>query len=369
MGTPALVVNRYLIGEISWPLAAILGILVALFASFSAANILSDAVNGLLPTDVIAELIGLKVLISLEVLIPISLFLSVVLSFGKLYGGSEIPAMFALGVTPARVMGAVLSVSGTLAVGVAILSLFVRPWAYQTMHGIAGRAAATLNTHAMEAGVFYVAGHGDRVIFIARRAGPDAPAHQVFALVRHRDRMMVVSARSVTPPAHSGAADDPDVALKNAHVYEIGRNGKARDQILSASRILMNPNSATGETAAYSAVAIPTVRLATSRKPADVAELEWRLSTALSTLLLGMLGVPLSRSGPRQSRYARFGTAILIYSAYYLLCTTARTLVQHGTVPGIPGLWWAPGMLALVLVAALIGRRPRLIAGLRRARA
>jgi lipopolysaccharide export system permease protein len=106
-----LIINWYLIREISKPLAAILGIFVTLFASYSADGFLSDAVNGLLPTDTIAELIGLKVLISLEVLIPISLYISVVLSFGKLYRDSEFTAMFALRVTPARVMGAVLALS------------------------------------------------------------------------------------------------------------------------------------------------------------------------------------------------------------------------------------------------------------------
>ena len=68
-----LIINRYLIREISKPLATILAVLVTLFASYSAAEFLSDAVNGLLPTNTIGEMIGLKALISLEVLIPVSL--------------------------------------------------------------------------------------------------------------------------------------------------------------------------------------------------------------------------------------------------------------------------------------------------------
>ena len=122
----SLIIYRYLIREISKPLTIILGILMALFAGHSAAGFLSDAVNGLLPIDTVAEMIGLKVLISLEVLIPVSLYISVLLSFGKLYGDSEFTAMFALRVTPARVMGAVLTLSGCLALFVAGLSLVTR---------------------------------------------------------------------------------------------------------------------------------------------------------------------------------------------------------------------------------------------------
>ena len=63
--------------------------------------------------------------------------------------------------------------------------------------------------------------------------------------------------------------------------------------------------------------------------------------------------MPLSRGRPRQNKYAKFGPAILIYSGYYLLCTSARTWVEHGEVGRIPGLWWAPCLLALFLLAAI----------------
>ena len=39
-----------------------------------------------------------------------------------------------------------------------------------------------------------------------------------------------------------------------------------------------------------------------SDNPEDIAELQWRLSTPLSTLLLALLGVLLSRTTPRQGK-------------------------------------------------------------------
>ena len=96
---PALTFAVYLIREIGKTMAVVLGVLVILFASYSASGFLADAVNGLMPADAIAELITLKVIISLEVLIPVSLYIAVVLAFGKLYSDSEFTAMFALGVT------------------------------------------------------------------------------------------------------------------------------------------------------------------------------------------------------------------------------------------------------------------------------
>src|SRR5260370_11532566 len=88
-------------------------------------------------------------------LIPISLYLSVVMALGRLYVDSEITALFALGLTPARVMGIVLGLSLCTALVVAELSLVARPWAYTRAHELASLAAASLNTNSMEAGTLY----------------------------------------------------------------------------------------------------------------------------------------------------------------------------------------------------------------------
>ena len=100
-----MIITRYLLREIVGPLAIVLSVLAVLFTSYGAAAFLSDAVNGLLPTDMIVQVIGLRTLIALEVLIPISLYLAVVLALGRMYFDSEITALFALGVRPGRVMG------------------------------------------------------------------------------------------------------------------------------------------------------------------------------------------------------------------------------------------------------------------------
>src|ERR1700722_9217363 len=175
-----MILRCYLLREILGPFAAVLAVLCVLFMSFGAAGFLSDAVNGLLPTSMIAQVIGLQTLIALEMLIPISLYLSVVMALGRLYVDSEMTALFSLGLTPVRLMGIVLGLSLFMAVIVAGLSVFVRPWAYARAHQLASLAAASLNTQNMQAGTFYGGKNGGRTIFIEKRAGPAAPARGVF---------------------------------------------------------------------------------------------------------------------------------------------------------------------------------------------
>ena len=329
-----------------------LSVLVALFASYSASGFLADAVNGLMPADIIAELIALKVIISLEVLIPVSLYISVVLAFGRLYSDSEFTAMFALGVTPRRVMGIVLMLAGSLSLLVAVLSLTVRPWAYQSSHELTKRAATLLDVDYMEAGTFYVGNNGNRVIFVEHRDGPKSPAENIFVRTMHEDHPRIIYAQRARQASKATDDDAPDVYLNDAHVYDFLAEGHPDDTAMTVEQIAVPTGNRSVKPPEYSSTAAGTLALAASRAPEDIAELQWRLSTPISTLLLGLLGVPLSRAKPRQSKYAKIGTAILLYSAYYLLCTSARTWVQHGAIRSFPGIWWVPALLFVALLAA-----------------
>jgi lipopolysaccharide export system permease protein len=342
----------YLIRQIGRTMAVMLGVLVVLFASYSARGFLADAVNGLMPADIIAELIALKVIISLEVLIPVSLYISVVLAFGRLYSDSEFTAMFALGVTPRRVTGIVLTLAVSLSVLVAVLSLTVRPWAYQHSHELTKRAETLLDVDFMEAGTFYVGNRGNRVTFVEHRDGPKTPAENIFVRTTHEDHPRIIYAQRAHQAPKTTVDDAPDVYLNDAHVYDFLPEGRPDGAAVTVQEIAVPTGNRSVQPPEYSSTAAGTATLAASRAPEDLAELQWRLSTPISTLLLGLLGVPLSRAKPRQSRYAKIGTAILVYSAYYLLCTSARTWVQHDAIPSFPGIWWVPALLFVVLVAA-----------------
>jgi lipopolysaccharide export system permease protein len=353
-----MIIQRYLLREIIQPLAVVLIVLAALFTSFGAADFLSNAVNALLPARMVGQLVGLRTVIALEVLIPISLYLSVVMAFGRLYSDSEVAAMFAMGFSPSRVMGAVFALSLTAAIVVAALSFIVRPWAYQRSHELSNLAAASLDTRSMQAGTFYVGSRGDRTIFIGRRPAPNSPGHDVFVQLRLRGIVRIIHAASVEQVLLGDAHSGTTIHLTDAHVYDVSRE-RGTELVMNVKDLEVDLASPEVEAPEYSSLAASTRYLASSRVPADVAEFQWRLSTSWSTLLLGLLGVPLSRTGPRPHRFAKIGLAILIYGGYYLLYESARTWVQNGVIPAFPGLWWVPALLAVLLITATLGPSAR----------
>jgi lipopolysaccharide export system permease protein len=96
------------------------------------------------------------------------------------------------------------------------------------------------------------------------------------------------------------------------------------------------------------AAAKPTFDLLRSTALADRAELHWRLSFPLSLFVLGLLAVPLSRTSPREGRYARLGMALFIYLIYNSMISLARGWMERGIVGDGVGMWWVHAIVGLV---------------------
>jgi lipopolysaccharide export system permease protein len=102
--------------------------------------------------------------------------------------------------------------------------------------------------------------------------------------------------------------------------------------------------------------AFSTFRLANSKCREETAELQWRLSTGITTLLLALLGIPLSKTVPRRGKHARVTTAGVIFFIYYNLLLVARSWVEQGVIPVVPGIWWVPFLLACLTGGWLMPR-------------
>ena len=86
----------------------IVGFLIFIFASYSAQRYLTEAANGTLALDVVLDIVFYKVLIALEMLLPVGLYASVGVTLGQMYTDSEITAISAAGGSPGRLYKAVL---------------------------------------------------------------------------------------------------------------------------------------------------------------------------------------------------------------------------------------------------------------------
>lgn len=347
-----MIIDRYLIREIIKPLVVICTVLVIIFASYSAARYLADAVSGLLSGTTVISLVLLKVVIALEVLLPTTLYLSVVIALGRLYTDSEMTALQASGVSVTRVLKAVFRLSLLVAAIVASLSLYARPWAYQASYRLKAQARAELDISRWEADKFYEIARGDRIIYADEIDHQRNRADGVFIQRERGDRVQVIYAKEAYQAVDEKSGKDIMVIL-DGYLYEFPRHGD-RGYIMKFEQSALPLRPEEIEPIGYKRKAAATMDLARSDKPKDIAELQWRLSTPLSTMLLALLGVPLSRASPRQGKYAKVVAAVLVYAIYYNIGAMAKTWVEQEVVGSIPGIWWVQALLAGLLLALLL---------------
>jgi lipopolysaccharide export system permease protein len=349
-------IDRYVAGDITKPLLIFCPALLFLYVNFSVIRYLDRVAIGLLPTEAVIPLLLIGLAMALEILLPIGFHISVVVGLSRLYTDSEMTALFACGITPMRVFRVVAVVSLLVALVVACLTVYVRPWANDLRYLLEHQAVADFNFADLKPGHFYENPTGNRVLFFQAVDPNSGRMQRVFIQTTSADTVTVVSAEEAFhQPAEDGSGAGYLVCLR-ARTYDFSPNKDAVSQTVSVElRVkLDNPDDAP---IGYKSKAAPTWQLVGSRSWWDIAELQWRLSMPVFTFLMGLLGVPLSRASPREGKYAKLFMSAVIYAAFYNLQLIARTWLEKGVVNSIPGLWW-PDLLLAILIAGLIWKSP-----------
>ena len=346
-----MIIDRYIMREIIKPTVAVCTALVFIYGCYMATRYLADAVSGQLPGVTVIILILLRIAISLEVLLPTTLYLSVVIALGRLYKDSEMTALFACGVSTSRVLRPVFLISVVIAVVVASLSLYIRPWAYNTFFRVKAQAKAYFDLTRMKGGTFYEIERGQRVIFAEAVDHQQVEAGRVFIRTERDDKLQVIYAKQANQSVDQ-ASGKQILIFSDGHLYEFSRGGE-NGRVIHFAQSAMPIEPKDNLNLKYRVKAASTESLARSDDFEEIAEFQWRLSTPLATMLLALLGVPLSRSSPRQGKYAKVTSAVLVFAVYYNLNAMAKKWVAQGVLDTIPGIWWVQFLLAGLLLLLL----------------
>lgn len=344
-----MILHRYLFREVTQTFIGVLSVLLLIFVSHRFVRYLADAAAGDLPSDVIVQLLALKMIATLVIILPLAFFIAVLLGLSRLHQDSEVTAMTAGGLGLGQFMQAIFWFSlGFALIGLG-LSLYASPKAAELAGEIKGRAEASADITGMIAGRFNRVSGGDRV-FYAETISPDrARMENVFVQLRDRQPPFLLSAASGYQRVDEETGDR-FLVLVDGRRYE-GEPGQYKYTVtrFREHAVRIKENLIAGETRKNDT--IPTLELLASDNREWAAEFQWRLSMPLSLVLLGLLAVLLARTSPRQGRYARLFNAILLYFVYNNLLGITRELTEQGEIPTAIGVWPVHLGMALFIAA------------------
>ncbi len=336
------ILDRYIFREVAQTWAAVTVVLLFILLTNQFAQVLGDVAKDRLPKDAVFQVIGLTGLQYLTIVIPISLFLAIMIALGRLYRDSEMPAMMACRVGPARLYWPLLWLIVPLALGVGWLAMDIGPKALTAVDRIGVAAKREADLASIEPGRF-TAGAEGTVVYAERVIGPGS-VENVF-LQRRTDVggvEVVIAERG--EQVESEDSETRFFVLRNGTRYE-GLPGTTDFRVMEFVEHGIPyrlPNMSEPDERPR---AMSTTALMKSSDSDKIAELQWRIGVPLSTLILGILAVPLSRSQPRQGRYGRLAVGLLVFMIYFNLLSAGKAWVEQDALPAGVGMWWVHAIM------------------------
>ena len=345
------ILDRYIFREITITWLGVPAVLLLILLTNQFARVLGDVAKGKLPKDAAFEVIGLSAAQYLTVLVPIGLFLSIMLALGRLYRDSEMPAMMACRVGPSGIYRPLAWLLLPLVIGVAWLSIEGGPRALTAIDRISAEARREADLASIEPGHFAVFGP-DQAVLYGERVTADGEMEKVFMQRRVADGLVEVVIAERGEQIDSDDQDTRLLVLHHGRRYE-GIPGTTEFRVVEFAEHGIPYRLPSLNQPEARPRAMSFTQLMDSDELEHVAEMQWRIGIPLSTLLLGVLAVPLSKSNPRAGRYGRIGVGLLVFIIYLNMLSAAKAWVEQASVAPVLGLWWVHGCVLLLTLTLL----------------
>ncbi|HLT91689.1 MAG TPA: LPS export ABC transporter permease LptF [Woeseiaceae bacterium] len=345
------ILDRYIFRETAQTWLAVTAVLLFILLTNQFARVLGDVAAGALPRDSVFQVIGLTALQYLTILVPIGVFLSIMLAMGRFYRDSEMPAMMACRVGPASVYRPLVWLVVPLAALVAWIAMDVGPRALVAVERIGLEARRQADLTSLEPGEFTTAGENAAVVY-AEAVREGGTVENVFMQRRFETgRVEVV----VAERGEQRETDDPNMrflVLYDGRRYE-GTPGTTDFRMMEFGEHGIPYRLPSMQEPTLDPDEMPFADLLTPRSSYEVAELHWRIGIPLSTVVLAVLAVPLSRTQPRQGRYGKIAVGLLVFIVYFNMLSAGKAWLEQGRLPAEAGLWWVHGTMLLVALGLL----------------
>ena len=340
------IIDRLLLREILKTLVVVLLVIMLVFVSNILVRYLGKAASGLLSTNILLLVVGLELVKTLGLIVPPAFFFAVLWVLGRMHRDSEMVALAASGVGPARIFRSVLLAALPLAIVVTVLVMELLPWAKSQVTRLQAEESSTADLSGVRPGRFNEFSQGGLVVYTERLSADGVKLEGVFVQDRQQGKLGLVTAEEAyqTTDPKTG---ERFVILTDGHRYE-GVPGRLDYTVGRFDEYAVRiPTLESGGLRVPQSAKSWQVLLA-SGEPSYRAELQYRISVPLALIAFGVLAVPLARSPPRSGVYGRLLFAVVLYFIFMNLQRVAERWLATGAVPEWIGMWWLPLLMLFV---------------------
>jgi lipopolysaccharide export system permease protein len=350
-----MIIARYLNRQILLTTLAITLVLLLVVVSGRLANYIAQAAEGRLAATLLFPVVVFRMPQFLELILPASLLLGIIVSLGHLYETNEMTVMSATGVSQWRVLRITLIAASLLTVIVAMFSFYLSPKGYAYVNRLIEAQGLQSELGSLAPETFYELENRGGTIYAGEVSSDRDSMSDVFVFRPESDEAGEGATVQTIIHAQKGYQEYNDngayyFVLEDGVRYE-GMPGQADFTITQFDRYSQKIERPSAALESIGNLETATISQLLASSGSEVtAELHWRISLPVMTMLLAFLAVPLSRSSPRQGRYLKLLPGLIFYLVYVVLINAGRDAVSNDEIDPLVAIW---GCHLLVFLIAL----------------
>jgi lipopolysaccharide export system permease protein len=331
------ILDKYIYKELYLTFFAVLSVLLLIIFGTETTRLLAAAVKSEIPSSVVFQVILYKIPPALEIILPLVALLSVMLAIGRLYQDQEMVVLKSCGVAERYFQWRVFWFLLPLALLTAWVSLFVTPWSFQQEREVISKAQAISPFVAINAGKFNELPN-DKGVFYVKKMLSDKTMKNIWVQLNDAEK-------DTTIIAPTGKLNLVNGKLVMVLFNGISYQGLEKGQDLIVNKfeqfkaylpeIEIKPlTKKRFETSSY--------ELWQAEDTKQQAMLQWRIILPFSIIVLGLLGLKMSKTKPREGRFTKIFIALVLYLIFNQLLVTNKEMLVTGEIPIYMGLWTVP---------------------------
>ncbi len=354
-----MIIQRYLVKQVVTTSSVVIAILTLIMMGSRLIKYFGFAAQGRFDPSILFSIVAYRLPEFLTLILPLGLFISLMLVFGRLYVDHEMAVFNSSGLSRQRLGQLLLPMAVVYFVLQSILTLWLSPWGLRQFEQLTATQAVRAGFDLVRPKEFVSSG-----------------AYTIYAGDLSEDRKNL---RDIFFYQRSDRPDRPDVIIlaKQASRVELENDTANVVDLIQGRRYSIYPGQAP-----YSQAEFESYRLRIENKDAQTfmggevesyplqelwkkrnqtviqSELGWRIFVPFSIFLALLLAVALCEVNPRQGRYLRLFPALMIFASLIVIMMAIKTRVSKGDV----GIWAYPAVLMLYAVAGAIFSRKQKLA-------
>lgn len=328
-------------------LCVVFAILIFIGVGFRLTGYLQEAANGRFDAEVLWTLIALRLPEFVQIVLPFSLFLAIVVTLGRVHADQEFVVLVSGGMGPVRMINWLLGIVVPCSIVVGVLSLQVTPRASASVIELVADQAITSEISAIVPGEFRMFSSGRRTIYAEAINRETRTLSGLFFVETNESKSTVVVAE--TAQIRIGTLPGERLlVLANGRRYE-GIPGHRSYRIVGFEELAIRLELEEALPMDLELESRPTWDLDLGKSD-DAQELHWRIALPIVTLIGCLFAYGICRTKPRSGRFGQIVPGILAFVVYYVLLVVARQGMAQSSLLNTLGLWPVHAFVALAAI-------------------